>query len=1021
MMNLKEKQALIEKAYRMDESLCLEPLIKRAMKPENTVHNIQKRAREWMHNIRENRLKQGGLDAFLYQYDLSSTEGIALMCLAEALLRIPDADTIDRLIKDKIVSQDWEAHLGKSPSWFVNAATLGLMLTGKVLTQEEQDPKTLLGAFKQLVSRTGEPVIRESVKAAMKILGKQFVMGRTIQEALKRAKKREEKGYRYSYDMLGEAAKTHADAEEYYQAYLNAIHAIAEKSENQGPIKGPGISVKLSALHPRYEWVKHERMFEELLPKIKTLCLEAKKANIGLTIDAEEAERLELSLILIEKLLEDNSFRDWQGFGLAIQAYQKRAMYVIDWIQTLAEKLNQPMMVRLVKGAYWDSEIKWSQERGLSGYPVFTRKVATDVSYMACADKLLAGTKLIFPQFATHNAYTASYVLEMAEHYGKKDAFEFQCLHGMGDALYNNIVAKDKLNLPCRIYAPVGSHEHLLGYLVRRLLENGANTSFVNRIIDENTPIESLVQDPVQHLASLEQKPHPKIPLPSHIYGEERLNSKGIDLSNPLEIDPLLLEIKKEIPNLLNQELPITDPNSLSTLCKKALLASREWTLVSPEMRAETLNNLAVLLEKNRAKLMALLIREGGKTIMDANSECREAIDFCRYYAERVCEDFQTQILKGPTGERNQLALQGRGVFACISPWNFPLAIFLGQTLGALTAGNAAIAKPASQTPRVGQLAIELCIEAGFPKDLVQCVIGSGSKIGNPLLVDPSLCGVMFTGSTETARGINQTLAKREGPIIPFIAETGGQNAMIVDSSALPEQVVTDVLTSAFNSAGQRCSALRVLFVQEDIADRVIKMLKGAMEELQLGDPLDLTTDIGPVIDQKSVDTLKLHADKMQKQAKLLCRLDLNNYKLPMLPNGVFFAPHMFEIERLDLLTQEVFGPILHVIRYSANSLDKVMEAIHSTGYGLTLGIHSRIADTVEYIATHMRVGNIYVNRNMIGAVVGVQPFGGEGLSGTGPKAGGPHLLPRLATERTLSVNIAATGGNTDLLSLSED
>lgn len=1022
-MSLKEIFDKLHQTYREDETLCLSPLIEQARLPKPKVKIIQERAKDWMQSIRSNRLKQSGLDAFLYQYDLSSSEGIALMCLAEALLRVPDSETIDRLIKDKIVSQDWEEHLGKSPSWFVNAATLGLMLTGKVLSGEEQDPKTLLGSFKRVMTRSGEPVIREAVRAAMKILGKQFVMGRNISEALKRAQKTEKQGYRYSYDMLGEAAKTMEDAEYYFDAYKNAIAAISEVNQGLGPIRGPGISVKLSALHPRYEWAKREQMVKELLPKLMELCEAAKASNMGLTIDAEEADRLELSLILIEKILENKQFRTWQGFGLAIQAYQKRAWHVIDWVQTLAEKLQQPMMVRLVKGAYWDSEIKWAQEKGLSGYPVFTRKTATDVSYLACAHKLLTGTELIFPQFATHNAYSASYVLEVAEQQNRKDKFEFQCLHGMGDALYSNIVGKDKLNLPCRIYAPVGSHEHLLGYLVRRLLENGANTSFVNRIIDENTPIETLIQDPVEQLNNLKEKPHPKIPLPKAIYGTTRPNSRGIDLTNPQEVDPVMLDITQHIdqdPHCFSEKLEPTDLASIPQLFNKAKVAAKAWTLKSPEERAVVLANLAEILEKNRATLLSLLIREGGKTVMDSISELREAIDYCWYYRQRVLEDFQVLRLPGPTGERNQLALQGRGVFACISPWNFPLAIFLGQVLGALTAGNAVLAKPASQTPRLGELAIQFCHKAGFPKDLVQCLIGSGAKISGALLNDPNLAGVMFTGSTDTARNINKTLAERNGPILPFVAETGGQNAMIVDSSALPEQVVTDVLTSAFNSAGQRCSALRVLFVQKDIADRVIKMLKGAMDELKMGEPFDLSVDVGPVIDKNAADELQKHVDKMNVQGKLICRLDLAKYQLPELSKGYFFAPHMYEIESLDLLKQEVFGPVLHIIRYSADALDKVMDAIHNTGFGLTLGIHSRIADTVEYIASRMHVGNIYVNRNMIGAVVGVQPFGGEGLSGTGPKAGGPHILPRLALERTLSVNIAATGGNVDLLSLSE-
>lgn len=1016
---MENKREKLRSIYRQDEALCLEKLLKEASLPPDTIQRIQKRARAWMVNIRANRLKQGGLDAFLYQYDLSSEEGIALMCLAEALLRIPDSNTIDRLIRDKIASQDWEEHLGKSSSWFVNAATLGLMLTGKVLSAKEQNPKTLLGSLKKLISRTGEPVIREAVKNAMKILGNQFVMGKTIDSALKRAEKWEALGYRYSFDMLGEAAKTHQDAERYFQAYEQAIEAVGKANAKQGPIKGGGVSVKLSALHPRYEWTKRDEMIKDLLPKLKNLAIKAQSYDIGLTIDAEEADRLELSLLLIEHLLQDQSFRPWRGFGLAVQAYQKRASGVIDWAQDLAEKLAQPLTLRLVKGAYWDSEIKWSQEKGLSSYPVFTRKASTDVSYLACAKKLLMGTKLIYPQFATHNAYTASAVLDMAEEYGVKDHFEFQCLHGMGDALYSNIVGKDKLNLPCRIYAPVGGHEYLLGYLVRRLLENGANTSFVNRIIDENTPLESLVQDPVAKIAALPEKPHPKIPLPINIYQPNRSNSKGIDLSNPNEIDPVLENVAREFSNLFQTESASQSDEDLHQFCEKAHQSHAEWSRVSPDERANRLEKLGQLCEKNKARLLALLIREGGKTVQDAISEVREAIDFTHYYAWRTRQDFDILRLPGPTGEYNQLTLHGRGMMACISPWNFPLAIFLGQVTGALMAGNTVIAKPASQTPLIAQEAVRLMHEAGFPQEVVSLAIAPGARFGKTVLTHPALSGVMFTGSTETARGMNQVLANRTGPIVPFIAETGGQNVMIVDSSALPEQVVTDIVTSAFNSAGQRCSALRVLFIQQDIADRVITMLQGAMEELKIGDPFELATDIGPAIDQNACIPLLAHSERMAREAKLIYQCPLPK-DLPSLPRGAFFAPRAFEIPSLDLLKQEVFGPILHVIRYRAQDLDKVLAAVHATGFGLTLGIHSRIAETVEYIASRAHVGNMYVNRNMIGAVVGVQPFGGEGLSGTGPKAGGPYILPRLAHERCLSINVAATGGNADLMSLAE-
>lgn len=1012
----------IRHAYRMDETNCVEALLEEAILPKSALRHIEDRARTLVQKVRDSRIKKGGLDAFLYQYDLSSVEGIALMCLAEALLRIPDSETRDRLIRDKIVSQDWEKYLGKSHSWFVNAGTWGLMLTGKMLGSQESAPANLMATFKRLAGRVGEPIIRQAISQGMKILGKQFVMGETIEEALERAEPMEAKGYRYSYDMLGEAAKTRTDAEKYFKAYQIAIEKIGKRSEGLGPIAGPGISVKLSALHPRYEWVNRHRMKKELLPKLKELVMQAKNMNIGFTIDAEEADRLELSLQLFKALAMDQDLGDWQGLGLAVQAYQKRASFVIDWLVRLAEKSGRRLMVRLVKGAYWDSEIKWSQEKGLGGYPVFTRKSSTDVSYLVCAKKILAAQDLFYPQFATHNAYTVSAILEMAN-ISKKTDFEFQCLHGMGDTLYDNIVGPIHLNIPCRVYAPVGGHEHLLAYLVRRLLENGANTSFVNRIIDEATPIDELLQDPVEKTRHLKQIPHPRIPLPADLFGDERSNSRGIDLTNPLEIDPILEEINNYFPKIFEKEVSATSLEQLDLILDEALIAAFDWSKTTAERRAKKLEKMAKLLEQHQAFLMVLLIREGGKTVMDALSEVREAVDFCRYYANRCRIDFTPMPLPGPTGEYNQLSLHGRGVIACVSPWNFPLAIFLGQVTAALAAGNAVVAKPASQTPLIAKYAIDLLYEAGFSKKLVHLTVGSGSTIGARLMEDLRISGVMFTGSTETGRGINQTLASRKGPIVPFIAETGGQNVMIVDSSALPEQVVTDVLTSAFNSAGQRCSALRVLFVQEEIADGILQMLKGAMEELKIGDPFKLSTDVGPVIDKNAYESLEKHAIEMEtlvkeNRTKLIYCCDIPEVELP---RGVFFAPRAYEIEGIDQLTQENFGPFLHVIRYKLSDLDKVLDSINATGFGLTLGIHSRITETIDYIWTRLRVGNTYVNRNMIGAVVGVQPFGGEGLSGTGPKAGGPHILVRLATERTLSNNIAAAGGNVTLMSLSEE
>ncbi len=1014
----------IQHAYRMDETACVNALLPIATLPPEAILRIQNEARHLIQKVRDRRVGKGGLDAFMFQYDLSSEEGIALMCLAEALLRIPDSDTIDRLIKDKLTSPDWEQHIGKSNSLFVNAATWALMLTGKVLDPEEQHSNSFVNTLRRWAGRTGEPVIRLAVSEAMKILGRQFVMSRTIHGGIKRARKMEEKGYRYSYDMLGEAAKTEQDAEFYLNAYHKAIEAIGEASSELGPIAGPGISVKLSALHPRYEWVKHDRVFTELLPKLKKLALEAKVRNIGLTIDAEEADRLEISLELIEALAMDPVLKGWKGLGLAVQAYQKRASAVVDWLIDLAKRSDCRLMIRLVKGAYWDSEIKWAQERGLKNYPVFTRKSSTDVSFLACAKKLLAAIPFVYPQFATHNAYTVAAVLEMA---GDSTQFEFQCLHGMGDTLYDSIVGKDNLNRPCRVYAPVGGHEYLLAYLVRRLLENGANTSFVNRIIDAEAPIEELIIDPVEKTKALQSIPHSKIPLPVNLYGkigetvEARLNSVGLDLSNTLETEPLLQAVINQLPDIANQKVNPLNKEQVDEAIQKADRAFSAWTHKPIETRAYYLDKAADILEHNRSTLMALLIREAGKTVADSVAEIREAVDFCRYYSVRLREDFKPAVLRGPTGEHNQLTLHGRGVIACISPWNFPLAIFLGQITAALAAGNTVVAKPASQTPKIALYAVSLLHEAGIPKDVVQCLVGSGSVVGASLTEDLRIKGLMFTGSTETARGINQVLAIRPGPIVPFIAETGGQNAMIVDSSALPEQVVTDVLTSAFGSAGQRCSALRVLFLQEDIAPRMIKMLKGAMVELSINDPLLLSTDVGPVIDESARQSLLKHVEYLDTLCKKEEAFLLHECNLPaQAPDLNFFAPRAYEIKHIGLLTQEIFGPILHVIRYKASELDKVIESINNTGFGLTLGVHSRITQTIDYIHQRLHVGNMYVNRSMIGAVVGVQPFGGEGLSGTGPKAGGPRILERLATERSLSVNTSASGGNLALMSLAD-
>ena len=1030
--------------YRADESEVVELILKEAELPPEVQDRIAARARRLVEAVRANRIGAGGIDAFMHAYELSSKEGVVLMCLAEALLRIPDAETANALIKDKLRDADFGQHLGESDSMFVNASTWALMLTGRILKMDE-GAGDLRGILKRLVTRSGEPVIRQAVTQAMRILGRQFVMGRSIDEALERAEASEARGYRYSYDMLGEAARTAADADRYLVSYHKAIAAIGKAAKGNGPIAGPGISIKLSALHPRYEFAQRARTLNELVPRIVALGEAAKKYDIGFTIDAEEAERLDLSLEVIEAVSAAPSLAGWGGFGLAIQAYQKRCLPLIDWLGDMARRHRRRLMVRLVKGAYWDSEIKNSQERGLPAYPVFTRKASTDVCYIACARKLIADPQAFFPQFATHNAHSLSAVIEMAGgEAAAREKLEFQRLHGMGEPLYEQVVPKEAMGIAARIYAPVGSHEDLLAYLVRRLLENGANTSFVNRIVDEKAPLDEIVADPVTRVRALTQKAHPRIPLPADIYGAERKNSKGVDLTDLDALLPLQREVEAAAARdwktsaivggapLPVEGQPVLNPADLrQTVGRVASAGAREvenaiaraarafpdWASTSAAERAACLERAAELLEAERGAVIALCIREAGKTIPDAVSELREAVDFCRYYAARARADFgRPMAMPGPTGERNQLALHGRGVFACISPWNFPLAIFIGQVTAALAAGNAVVAKPAEQTPLIAGLAVALLHRAGVPGDVLHLLPGDGPSVGAPLVADPRIAGVAFTGSTEVARGINRALAAKDGPIVPLIAETGGQNAMIVDSSALPEQVVRDTVISAFQSAGQRCSALRVLFVQQDIASKLTTMLAGAMAELKIGDPALLSTDIGPVIDKDAKAMLEKHAARMAREGRLIQEVKLS----ADCQIGYFFAPRAYAIDSLKRLDREVFGPILHVIEYAADRLDEVIDAVNRTGYGLTLGIHTRIDGKAAEIAERLHVGNAYVNRNMIGAVVGVQPFGGEGLSGTGPKAGGPHYLHRFATERTLSVDTTASGGNASLLSLNE-
>ncbi|HSM95150.1 MAG TPA: bifunctional proline dehydrogenase/L-glutamate gamma-semialdehyde dehydrogenase PutA [Rhizomicrobium sp.] len=1036
-MNPSPLRAAIASAYLEDEEAVTDRLIAKArLSPEERAAT-EKLARDLVLRIRETRGEQTGVDSLMQEYALSTQEGVVLMCLAESLLRVPDAATADKLIKDKIGSADWDKHKGQSDSMFVNASTWALMLTGRVVKLDTTAGWDFEGILRRLVSRTGEPVIRQAVTYAMRILGQQFVLGRTIEEAMKNAKPWLSKGYRFSFDMLGEAAYTAHDARRYYKSYQDALRAIARAAPDDGkPVfERPSISVKLSALHPRYEWVKRNRVMDELLPQLNGLAAEAREHNLGFTIDAEEAERLDLMLDIFEAIGEDPRLKNWNGLGLAVQAYQKRVLPVIAWLGNLAHRQKRRIPVRLVKGAYWDTEIKRAQELGIADYPTFTRKMATDTSYLAGARALLAEGDAIFPQFATHNAHTLAAIQTFAR--GRTD-FEYQRLHGMGEALHA-LYREKNMGGGTRIYAPVGTHEDLLAYLVRRLLENGANTSFVNRLADDEAPIDEIVADPVEQLAAVHPRRNPNIPLPADTL-PDRKNSSGFLWSNPVVSEPVIAAMKasleapqRAVPIVGGEQrtgkvAPVRDPSDRNRIVGEVIEASDAdvkdalakaynariaWNALGGNNRADILERAADLYEKNQAHLMALAVRDAGKSIPNALGEVREAVDFLRYYAGQARKLFEGSVrMPGPTGETNDLSLHGRGVFCCISPWNFPLAIFTGQVAGALAAGCPVLAKPAEQTPLIAAAAVKLLHEAGVPVDVLHLLPGDGPRIGNALFADPRLAGVAFTGSTDAANAINRALAARTGPIATLIAETGGQNAMIVDSTALPEQVCRDVLSSAFDSAGQRCSALRVLYLQEDVADKMLGLILGAMDELKLGDPMLLETDIGPVIDEEARANLQKHADTIVKEARLL-------KKLPVpaeLSSGVFFPPHVFEISGIGQLKREVFGPVLHVARWKADELGQVCDAINATGYGLTLGIHSRIDATAAFIRDRVHAGNVYVNRNQIGAVVGVQPFGGEGLSGTGPKAGGPHYLQRFSLERTYTVNTTAAGGNASLL-----
>lgn len=1039
----KEKSELEERintAWRRPESEAVETLLEAAAISDELDHKIYELAFDLANALRERKTssgKAGIVQGLLQEFSLSSQEGIALMCLAEALLRIPDAATRDLLIRDKINQGNWKDHVGQSSLMFVNAAAWGLMLTGKLMETPKQG--SLSGLLTSIIARSGRGVIRKAVDVAMRMMGEQFVTGETIEEALDNAKSLEHKGFRYSYDMLGEAALTDHDAERYFNDYTQAIHAIGRASNGKGVYDGPGISIKLSALHPRYQRSQIARVHDELYGKVFELAQLAKQYDIGLNIDAEEADRLEISLELLERLCFEPELSNWKGIGFVIQAYQKRCFYVVDYIIDLAKRSQKRLMIRLVKGAYWDSEIKKAQIDGMDDYPVFTRKVYTDLSYIACAKKLLAAPEYIYPQFATHNAQSLATIYQLADpskYYAGQ--YEFQCLHGMGEPLYEQVVGSridNKLGIPCRIYAPVGNHETLLAYLVRRLLENGANTSFVNRIADQNLKIDDLIQSPFKDIESIAAREgrvglkHPAIPLPQDLYGQLRQNSKGFDLANDATLAALNETAQKLENKVWESKALLAQPVDQIEVSPQALLnpaihsdivgyvqeatlehveaalnsasqAQQRWSNTQKNQRAVALKKAADLMESRMQELMVLLCREAGKTYANAIAEVREAIDFLRYYA--------TQIESlNPT-----IQIQPLGTVLCISPWNFPLAIFTGQIAAALASGNCVIAKPAEQTPLIAAQAVQMLHEAGIPTDVLQLLPGRGETVGAKLSADDRVQGIMFTGSTEVAKILQKTVAKRLSPTgqpIPLIAETGGQNAMIVDSSALTEQVVIDVVNSAFDSAGQRCSALRILCVQEDNAKTLVTMLKGAMQQLIMGNPFILKTDIGPVIDLEAKQTIDQHIQKMRGKGYPVHQLILNNDALNQaeFSQGTFVIPTLIELPNLDDLEREVFGPVLHVITYKHGEVQQLLERINAKGYGLTMGLHTRIDETINTVVQHAEVGNLYINRNIVGAVVGVQPFGGEGLSGTGPKAGGPLYLYRLmadCSEKTLQI-----------------
>ncbi|MCV2402060.1 bifunctional proline dehydrogenase/L-glutamate gamma-semialdehyde dehydrogenase PutA [Marinomonas sp. C2222] len=1019
--------SLISPLYKVDEESWLKELLPLAKPSAEQLKTQTDNAFHLITEVRKDDESMSMIDALLLEYSLDTKEGILLMCLAEALMRVPDKDTADAFIKDRLSVADWASHTKNSDSFFVNASTWGLLLTGKVVTMSEKQDGSPANLVNRMVNRVSEPVIRKAMNQAMKIMGHQFVLGRDIKEALSRGKKYRDRGYTYSFDMLGEAALTADDAKKYLTSYERAIQSVGKDSYKQD--HRPTISIKLSALHPRYETGCEERVMTELFESVKGLIQQARAVNVGITIDAEEADRLELSLKLFEKLFLDEVTNDWNLFGLVVQAYSKRALAVLAWLTALSKQQGKRIPVRLVKGAYWDSEIKLCQQKGVNGYPVYTRKEATDVSYLACAHFLLSEhTRAnLFPQFASHNAHTIATIHTMATQLdATTDEFEFQRLHGMGDALYNHLI--DKNNICVRIYAPVGSHKDLLPYLVRRLLENGANSSFVHRLIDASYPVENLVEHPVTLLEGRQSLANPYIKLPESLFND-RKNS----FAPNIEIDSEWTPFQEKVNHFMSADIqwrgyslvggekvatnnsPIVkspydhsqvvgkvdcaEPSTVDEAINIAQEAFPAWSSLTMGERANCLEKAADLLEENYAELVAICHREAGKTIQDSLDEVREAVDFCRYYAQQARdhlsgEKIYTDFLKN----EKRVQIVGRGVFVCISPWNFPLAIFMGQVAAALVTGNTVIAKPAEQTSLIAFRTVELLHEAGIPTNVLHLVIGKGSYIGNNLTNNPHIAGLAFTGSTGTAQRINRSLSNRDVDPIPVIAETGGQNAMLVDSTSLPEQVVRDVVRSAFASAGQRCSALRVLFVQEDIADKVIVMIKGAMKEQSVGLPYLHSTDVGPVIDKNAQEMLLDHIEDMKVKGKLIAQAALPSFA----ENGTFVPPTAFEIDNINQISDEKFGPILHVVRYKARELDQIIDTINNSGFGLTMGVHSRNETTCARIVDRARVGNIYLNRDQVGAVVGVQPFGGQGLSGTGPKAGGPHYLPRFALEKEL-------------------